>query len=553
MNSFNFDNYNKNAEMIDGDYWTFLDATIEDIVKDNIYLGRINKVIFSISNEELKVKMKKKIISLIIEKGISFCGLGNSLDIFSGSELKQLLKHEFDISIAKLISNENDTIYRFDIILSFISWLQEVNDAEWEYFILSDILNVIKSYQNSTLLISIIEYYHQNQEIYNILIAEYYSYFPKTYKNLLKMRQDPNYIYNKSLRFMNEDIDIEIDPRIRIAPEIEANIDYVYRLELANQRGFDGYRVGRDATVHNGSEITPVFPFHNVQEDVAKFCALCETMKDIGYYYNESSPNAAGQINLGLDYLDTKEAILNFYEIYGNCEELLYYICNEEGQLFRQGVYTNSRIKAISAIIGRRNLDEELSRQDVIKMFNSSLGDNSNVIQGLQYKKNSVCLRGSTDEDYRLEFRIPNGGCNYRTWIDNIRLFGKMLEISKKLADMMKKDYLTDEEERLLKLKIDLQGNDLTFEEKLNILMDLLFDDNNIKKIYQNRYQSTLRKIKETHSDKYQNQGAGGPSFDEVEFIEQYHSMFEPDYDGSGLIITYDPESDEIVSNKKKR
>ena len=553
MNSFNFDNYNKNAEMIDGDYWTFLDATIEDIVKDNIYLGRINKVIFSISNEELKVKMKKKIISLIIEKGISFCGLGNSLDIFSGSELKQLLKHEFDISIAKLISNENDTIYRFDIILSFISWLQEVNDAEWEYFILSDILNVIKSYQNSTLLISIIEYYHQNQEIYNILIAEYYSYFPKTYKNLLKMRQDPNYIYNKSLRFMNEDIDIEIDPRIRIAPEIEANIDYVYRLELVNQRGFDGYRVGRDATVHNGSEITPVFPFHNVQEDVAKFCALCETMKDIGYYYNESSPNAAGQINLGLDYLDTKEAILNFYEIYGNCEELLYYICNEEGQLFRQDVYTNSRIKAISAIIGRRNLDEELSRQDVIKMFNSSLGDNSNVIRGLQYKKNSVCLRGSTDEDYRLEFRIPNGGCNYRTWIDNIRLFGKMLEISKKLADMMKKDYLTDEEERLLKLKIDLQGNDLTFEEKLNILMDLLFDDNNIKKIYQNRYQSTMRKIKETHSNKYQNQGAGGPSFDEVEFIEQYHSMFEPDYDGSGLIITYDPESDEIVSNKKKR
>ena len=553
MNSFNFDRYDKNSELIDGDYWTFLDATIEDIVKDNIYLGRINKVIFSISNEELKVKMKKKIISLIIEKGISFCGLGNSLDIFSGSELKQLLKHEFDISIAKLISNENDTIYRFDIILSFISWLQEVNDAEWEYFILSDILNVIKSYQNSTLLISIIEYYHQNQEIYNILIAEYYSYFPKTYKNLLKMRQDPNYIYNKSLRFMNEDIDIEIDPRIRIAPEIEANIDYVYRLELVNQRGFDGYRVGRDATVHNGSEITPVFPFHNVQEDVAKFCALCETMKDIGYYYNESSPNAAGQINLGLDYLDTKEAILNFYEIYGNCEELLYYICNEEGQLFRQDVYTNSRIKAISAIIGRRNLDEELSRQDVIKMFNSSLGDNSNVIRGLQYKKNSVCLRGSTDEDYRLEFRIPNGGCNYRTWIDNIRLFGKMLEISKKLADMMKKDYLTDEEERLLKLKIDLQGNDLTFEEKLNILMDLLFDDNNIKKIYQNRYQSTMRKIKETHSNKYQNQGAGGPSFDEVEFIEQYHSMFEPDYDGSGLIITYDPESDEIVSNKKKR
>ena len=553
MDYFNFDRYDKNSELIGGDYWTFLDATAEDIVKDNIYLKNINKIIMAISNEELKVKMKKKIISLIIEKGISFCGLGNSLDIFSGSELKTLLKREFDIRVAKLMANEDDAIYRFDVIMSFIVWLQNVNDNEWEYSILSDILNKIKDYKNCSFFINIVDYYRYNKEIYNKLITDYYNYFPETYKNLLRMRQDPNYIYNKSLTFMNEGIDIGIDPRISIVPEIEVNIDFDYRLDLTTQKGFDEYNVGRDATVHNGSEITPVFPFHNVQGDVAKFCALCEAIKDIGYYYNESSPNAAGQINLGLDYLDTKEAILNFYEIYGNCEELLYYICNEEGQLFRQDVYTNSRIKAISAIIGRRNLDEELSRQDVIKMFNSSLGDNSNVIQGLQYKKNSVCLRGSTDEDYRLEFRIPNGGCNYRTWIDNIRLFGKMLEISKKLADMMKKDYLTDEEERLLKLKIDLQGNDLTFEEKLNILMDLLFDDNNIKKIYQNRYQSTLRKIKETHSNKYQNQGAGGPSFDEVEFIEQYHSMFEPDYDGSGLIITYDPESDEIVSNKKKR
>mgnify|MGYP003297697871 CR=1 FL=1 len=49
------------------------------------------------------------------------------------------------------------------------------------------------------------------------------------------------------------------------------------------------------------------------------------------------------------------------------------------------------------------------------------------------YKKNSVCLRGTNKYDYRFEFRIPNGGCNYETWIDNIRLYGKMMEKAKSL------------------------------------------------------------------------------------------------------------------------
>ena len=367
------------------------------------------------------------------------------------------------------------------------------------------------------------------------------------------MRKDPYYIYNKSLQFMNEDIDIGIDPKISIAPEIEANNDYDIQIELKEQKGFEDFIVGRDATVPNGSEIIPRQPFHNTKEDIAKFCGLCEAMKDVGYYYNEVDQNAGGQINLGLDYLDTKEAILNFYEIYGNCEELLYYICNEEGQLFRQDVYVNSRIKAISEIIGKRVLDEELSRQDVIKLFNNSYHGKDETIKGLQYKKNSVCLRGTNDKDYRLEFRIPNGGCNYRTWIDNIRLFGKMMEVSKQIADMMNKDYLSSEEETLLRLKINLQNNTLSFEEKLTMLMNLLFKDNNIKQIYYNRYISTVKKIKETNSKKYRNAyDSYEPNFDEVEFESQYHSMLEPDYDGNGLVITYDPESNQITSNRRK-
>jgi len=553
MHMYSFTEYNENEEKLDGDYWKFLDATTETILENCIYLSDISKIINKITNENLKVKMKQKIIDLIIENGVFFNGINNSLDMFSSDELKLFFKNEFDTKITEYISDENNIRRNISDIISFIDSIKKVNDKEWEHIMITNVLNKVKDYSDKSVLVDIIEYTKRDKERYNKLTNDYYSYLPVQYKNFLKMKQDHNYIYNKSLQFMNEDIDIGIDPRISIAPEIEANNDYNIQIELSEQRGFEEYVVSRDATVPNGSEIAPGHPFHNLKEDVAKFCGLCEAMKDIGYYYNDVYQNAGGQINLGLDYLDTKEAILNFYEIYGNCEELLYYICNEEGQLFRQDVYTNSRIKAISEIIGKRIIDEELSRNKVIELFNNDYNGNNKTINGLQYKKNSVCLRGNNEKDYRLEFRIPNGGCNYRTWIDNIRLFGKMMEVSKKIADMMKKDYLSSEEEDLLRLKINLQDNNITNKEKLVMLMNLLFEDNNIKQIYYKRYISTIKKIKETNSSKYINHNyTNEPNFDEVEFIGQYHSMLNPDYNGNGIVVTYDPESDIMTSNIKK-
>ncbi len=555
MKKLNFMQYNEEAEMPNGDYWKFLEVTGDILLNDNLYLYNINEVINKIANEELKLKMKKKIISLIMENTISFYDINYKLDIFNCDEIKLLLQHEFDTNIIKYVSNEEKVLYYSANIKSYISLLKRTNDSEWEYFIITNILNIVKDYDDKNIILMIIESNNQNKKLYDMLIHEYYSYLPEPYKNFLKMKEDPEYVYKKSLKFLNEDIDIGIDPRISIAPEIEANNDYNIEIELIEQKGFEDYVVSRDATVYNGNEVSPRHPFHNTSEDISKFCALCETMQELGYYYSEESENAAGQINLGLDYLDTKEAILNFYEIYGNCEELLYYISSEEGQLFRQDVYANSRIKAISEIIGVRILDEELTRKDIIKLFNfCQYGDNEGAIKGLEYKGNSVCLRGNNDKNHRLEFRIPNGGCNYRTWIDNIRLYGKMMEVSKKLADMMKKDSISAEEERLLRIKIDLQDNNLSFRKKLVMLMNLLFDDDNIKQIYYNRYKGTIKKIKETNSRKYvDNYSRYEPSFDEVEFVSQYHSMLNPDYDGSGLVVTYDPETDIITSNQKNR
>lgn len=552
MRFYNFTIYDKDSELPGGDYWKFLDATLEELQECGIYFFDFMRVWNNLKNEELKMKMRDKLASIIIDRGISYDGLSTCLEIFTSDEIKMSFVNTFNNKISGYLSSE-ESIRRYNAdIMSYIYTLRYVNNYEWELSFIINILDKIKNYNNKSLLIEIIEYKKNNKEMYDKLVIDYYEYLPEEYRVMIRMRNDSSFLYNKALRFKKENLDIGIDPRISIAPEIEANGKYPFDLDLCRQMGFDGeFRVGSDATVPNGNEIVPVRPFHNNPDDVSKFCALCDAMREVGYYYDEVNGNAAGQINLGLDYLDTKEAILSFYEIYGNCEELLYYISSEEGQIFRQSIYSSSRIKPISEIIGKRVIDEDLSRGEVIRLFSNDNSRDSGI-KGLSYKKNSVCLRGTNNSDYRFEFRIPNGGCNYKTWIDNIRLYGKMMERAKQIADLMKKEYLTLEEENLIRLKIDLQDMNLSLEDKLDLLMELLFDDEEIKQIYYRRYNATLRKIRETGTDNYSNlYGYHEPSFDEVEFVEHYESRLDPEYDGYG-VVTYDPETDELRVGKRK-
>ena len=553
MMFYNFTIYDEESEIPGKDYWKFLDATAKELEECGIYFYDFTRVWNSLKNEELKMKMKDKLISLIMQEGITYNGVENCLSMFSSDEIKKFLVNEFEKRIMSYLSTP-ESIRRYNgDILHYLFLLNKVGDENFGVELLSKIFDVIKDYSDKRLLIELIEYEKRNNEqLYNALIIDYYEYFPDEYKELLKMRSDSTYFYKKALSLLKEGIDIGIDPSISISPEIEANRKYPFDLDLDNQMYFENlFVVDGDATVPNGNEITPVRYFYNTPLDVAMFCALCESMKAVGYYYDEIHGNAAGQINLGLDYLDSKEAILAFYEIYGNCEELLYYISSEEGQIFRQNIYTSSRIKPLSEIIGKRVVEEDLSREGVIRLFSNERSRESGI-GGLLYKKNSVCLRGINKYDYRLEFRIPNGGCNYKTWIDNIRLYGKMMERAKQIADMMKKDYLTSEEENILRLKIDLQDINLSLEDKLDILMDLLFEDEDIKQIYRDRYTATIRKIHETGTNNYSSLYASyEPSFDEVEFVEHYQTRLDPDYEGYG-VVSYDPETDEMKVGRRK-
>ena len=113
-----------------------------------------------------------------------------------------------------------------------------------------------------------------------------------------------------------------------------------------------------------------------------------------------------------------------------------------------------------------------------------------------------------------------------------------MAEFANRCADILnQKKEITTEDEELLWNREELREEDKSLEEKLYILMDMIFlDDDKSKQIYTNRFYALEEKIEETKTDKYIRNGKFGP----VEFEEVYESQIEE----PRTVITYDPDEE---------
>lgn len=96
-----------------------------------------------------------------------------------------------------------------------------------------------------------------------------------------------------------------------------------------------------------------------------------------------------------------------------------------------------------------------------------------------------------------IEFRLPNGSINPDVWIENARLFGRIVEISEKLAQIEKKDKLelTEEDKKILGLREELK-KEKPEREKMEDLLDLLFTEEE-KPIYVERYNENSKLLEE--------------------------------------------------------
>ena len=82
--------------------------------------------------------------------------------------------------------------------------------------------------------------------------------------------------------------------------------------------------------------ISPILT--DCKEDIEDVYMMCEMLKD-----QEISEKCGGHIHIGSDYLTSKEAYANLYEIWGNTENIMYLISNEAGKAPRRGVRITSK------------------------------------------------------------------------------------------------------------------------------------------------------------------------------------------------------------------
>ena len=191
-------------------------------------------------------------------------------------------------------------------------------------------------------------------------------------------------------------------------------------------------------------------------------------------------------------------------------------MCNEQGQIPRTGI--NKFASPISARVnkflenGTINIEDEENLDEFIKVLKGTQQENRYV--GLN-------LLNINNGKNTIEFRIPNGTINPDTWIENIRLFGRIVQISEKLAEIEKQTECSEEDLKLLKLKEKLK-EDIPEQDKLEVLLELLFSKEE-RQVYRERY-NTNSKILEQLPD--EENPFGQVEFGKVDFKKK-HSVKE--------------------------
>ena len=319
-----------------------------------------------------------------------------------------------------------------------LSYLKEIDDAKERMIVLISLSDLEKE--------KIIQTYLPYQE----KIALIYS---------LKDRNKREFwinLWEKEITF-----DLGIDPTIKFGLEIEVE---GINFKVIQNREVDqcGYLGTYDGTLINGVEVkTPILV--NQYKDLNELYYVFVMLYYGGF---RASFRCGGHIHFDASYLKRKEEYLALFSIWKSCEEIFYLISNQEGEIPRKEV-VNFACPLLKSFEEFKEEDLNLNDEDFIFRLHSW--------QITKY--NSVNLIHVCNGMNTIEFRVSNGSNNFVTWMQNIGLFARLLMASKRAV----------EEEKLWNLK-ELLKLDLKEEEKLEILLDLLFEEDKRKEVYRDRY-----------------------------------------------------------------
>ena len=289
---------------------------------------------------------------------------------------------------------------------------------------------------------------------------------------------------------------IGLDENMTIGMEIESEgamsrpIIRIKKL-LKRKKGEEeiGWETKSDASLKRGVEVVSPILTDN-EEDIEDLYIICSMLQRCG---NETNERCGGHIHIGANYLKSKEAFINLFEIWGNAEEVICKMSNAKNIVPRFSLQEYARPisprinKAIEK--GSINLENEEDLDSFIEKVQKA--------QGSRYC--GLNLWNINNGKDTIEFRISNGTIDPDTWIENARLYGRIVEIAEKLAEIEKNPIKSNEEKRLLSLKEYLK-KDISENDKMEVLLNLLFSKEE-RQLYRERYISTIENLKEIEED----------------------------------------------------
>ncbi len=318
--------------------------------------------------------------------------------------------------------------------------------------------------------------------------------FDKDNQLLVKISfQDPKKLRQNFLKAKRTYKQIGLDKQMTIGIEIESEGERAERLrklksflKRKDKKEERKWETKNDESLSDESGLEVVSPIlTDTKEDVEEIYMACEMLRQAGQEANEK---CGAHVHIGAEYLKSKEAYANLLEIWGNTEKIMYIITNEPGTIPRGGV--GQHAEPISYNINQA-IEEgsiELNDEQDLQTFISSL-------QKVQKnKERGLNLLNINNQKNTIEFRVANGTINPDVWIENIKLFGRLVQRAEELAEIEQKGNINEEERQQLKLKERLK-EDISDKEKLEIVLDILFTEEE-KEIYRRRYKENSNILK---------------------------------------------------------
>lgn len=166
----------------------------------------------------------------------------------------------------------------------------------------------------------------------------------------------------------------------------------------------------------------------------------------------------------------------------------------------KKGKYLDAKLGITAAPISKKvseaiekgtiNLDSEEDLNEFIKGL-------QNIQENELGRSSSLNLLNINNGKNTIEFRVANGTINPDIWIENVRLFGRIVQISEKLAQIEKENQseLTEEDKKLLNLMETLK-EEKPEREKMEVLLEMLFTEEE-RIVYRERYDENSKLLEE--------------------------------------------------------